>query len=213
MKKAMFLVVGAMLIAGIAGTSPANAGTIWATDAIWSAGGGVGTIGDPRYRLSDALGAPDPSTNSVDFLALGLGGYAIFDFGQIFDNEAMVVETTYGNRQGYPEQAEILVAGEDFTSIFEAYKTDPVGSQNAPTNMFASVGYIDNAQMTSTVDLSVQSGPFRYLMVRDITANSPSFDGFDIDAVGVAPVPEPGTVVLLGLGLIGVAGFRRKVKK
>lgn len=213
MKKTLAFMLGAMLIVGIAGISPANAGTIWATDAIWSAGGGVGTIGDDRYRLSDALGAPDPATNKVDFLALGIGGYAIFDFGQAFDNEAMVVETTYGNRQGYPEHAEILVAGEGFSSIFEDYKTDPVGSQNAPTDMFASVGHIDNSQMTSTVDLSGQGGPFRYLMVRDATSNSPSYDGFDIDAVGVAPVPEPGTVVLLGLGLIGVAGVRRKMKK
>jgi hypothetical protein len=213
MKKAMFLILAAMLIAGFAGNTPANAGTIWATDAIWSAGSGVGTIGSDRYRLSDALGAPDPATNSVDFLALGLAGYAIFDFGQLFDNQAMVVETTYGNRQGYPEKAEILVAGENFTSIFENYKTDPVGSQNAPTDMFASVGYIDNSQMTSTVDLSGQNGPFRYLMVKDTTSGGQSFDGFDIDAVGVAPVPEPGTVVLLGLGLIGLAGARRKMKK
>ena len=37
-----------------------------------------------------------------------------------------------------------------------------------------------------------------------------SGDGFDIDAVAVAPVPEPATMLLLGAGLIGIAGIGRK---
>ncbi|MBW1800018.1 MAG: PEP-CTERM sorting domain-containing protein, partial [Deltaproteobacteria bacterium] len=31
--------------------------------------------------------------------------------------------------------------------------------------------------------------------------------------VEVAPVPDPGTMLLLGSGLIGLAGFRRKFRK
>lgn len=202
------------LMVGMVAISPANANTIWATDVIWNAGSGV-TIGGDRYDPNKALGIPDPATNEEDFLSLGLGGYAIFDFGQIFDNEGVVVETTYNNRDGYPESAKVYVAGSDFTSTFNEYKQDyDEGYQAAPTNLFTEVGDITNQQMESTIDLTGLSGPFRYLMVEDITgANSPSTDGFDIDAVGVAPVPEPGTVILLGVGLVGLAGARRKMKR
>jgi hypothetical protein len=36
---------------------------------------------------------------------------------------------------------------------------------------------------------------------------------FEVDNIAVAPVPEPGTFVLMGLGLAGLVGMRKKFRK
>ncbi len=46
-----------------------------------------------------------------------------------------------------------------------------------------------------------------------MTSTYGNYDGVTFDHVAIDPVPEPTTMLLLGTGLIGLAGFRRKSKK
>ena len=161
----------------------------YATNVRWN---GVAISGSDRSDPDNALGAPDG-----DFLSLGLGGVAAFDFGTSFDATAIVFEVTWGNRDSYPEYAKVFV-GNDFT---------------LDTGDYEWVGTIQNNVDQNVIDLSsIVGSPFRYVLVQDYTQESGGIigDGFDIDAVGVAPVPEPATIILLGTGLLGLAGASRK---
>ena len=60
----------------------------------------------------------------------------------------------------------------------------------------------------------VVSGPVKYVKLVDY-GDDPNGHGADIDAVQglyTTPVPEPSTMLLLGSGLAGLAGLRRKLK-
>lgn len=191
----------------------------YATAVRWDNGANAtpsGTV-NSRYNQASALGSPNANTTSnTGFLSLGIGGLAVFDFGAEFDAAAVVFETTGGNRQTYPtETARIYVAGSSYAPIFAGLNTGN-GLATLSTDGFTLVGSVTNKSASTLLDFSPLDGPFRYLLVQDMTTGlgaGPGYDGFDLDAVGVTPIPEPGTVLLVGLGMAGVAvgaKFRRR---
>ncbi len=196
MNHARMFLYAAGLVAAL--VSPGSAATVsWATAVEWRDNG---TVGRGRDDTRAALGAPEPTRDGVvNFLSLGRGGAAIFDFGVWFGGSAIIHETTWGDQatagRRYPEAAEIFVgADHDFGS-----GADPARIRRD----FVGVGAVTNGAAVFGALIDLPTGAFRYLAVIDASRRG-SGNGFDVNAVGVQPTPAP-IPLPAGLALLGAA--------
>jgi hypothetical protein len=175
------LLLGAVLAASAA---TANAAVIYATSVdsyIQGSDTISGGIDPARLVTSNALGAPDGK-----FLSLGLGGQLIVSFGRVFTSPGELWEITFGNRSGYLEEVEVYLG---------------LGG------MFTFLGNVTNAVAANPF---VFAGTFDQIKLIDVSPDVPDRDGFDVDAIGVSPIPLPAGGLLLLSALGGALLLRRR---
>ena len=184
----------------------ANAVTIYATTVNdYNEGAGVSNDRDDPTAALGAPGAPAPA-GSQNFVALGLGGSIVLSFGQTFDTSATVYEITFGNIATFPENANAYVSN----SFDGDFNGDPIADEG-----FTFIGNVSNLIAgTPGGQTLLVPGSFTFFALLDTTAGV-SPDGFDLNSVGVeaVKVPEPGTLALLGAGLVGIGFAARRRRK
>jgi hypothetical protein len=181
----------------------AEAATIYATSAIeiGDASALRGTAND-RDNLNNAFGAADGA-----FFELGYEGVFEFQFGtptgQAFFGPGSIVEITFGNRNSFPEAVKIEVGLKGNAASFITAAPNPVVNNGpAGSSAFTFAGVFDTVRLTDVTRATFPKG----------AGSDDRTGGFDVDAIGVSPVPLPAAGFLLLGGLGGLVALRRRRK-
>lgn len=190
MKALKTLLAGLVLAASTVG---ANAATYYADSVIdvnagRCTGSAAGCAANDRQDVNNAV-----DTDDSTFYALGFGGDITLGFAvPLFTNPQTVqaFEITFNRRTGHDEAAEVY-------SVLDGVETF--------------LGTLTNFVNGGSV---VASTAFEYIKLVDVTLelfpSTTSYDGFDLSAIKVSPVPLPAAGVLMLAGLGGLAALRRR---
>ncbi|MGD1860298.1 MAG: PEP-CTERM sorting domain-containing protein [Leptolyngbyaceae cyanobacterium] len=206
------IAAGAVLLTG-----NAQAAQIYATEVVYYDINGT-NVAESRQDLTNALGAPQLDSKNLDFLSLGMGGRAVFDFGQAFSGDVSLWETTWGNKssQGaYDEQVDIYYGNFATESVWQELAHDLSQWVYAGEILNIADGAY-NTEDGATNAGSAPEGIFSHVLLVDKSEVKGNRDGFDVNAIavnGVDPqaVPEPASA--LALVMVGAVGGTRLLKR
>ncbi|MGC1310295.1 MAG: PEP-CTERM sorting domain-containing protein [Phormidesmis sp.] len=202
----------------------AQAAQLYATDVVYYDSNGT-VMNDYRSNTNNALGAPGLTTDSSngydgnkDFLSLGLGGRAVFNFGQSFTGAATIWETTWGNKSkqsSYDEQVDIYYGNFTSSANWSTLANDLSQWTKAGEILNIKDGAYNTAKGATNAGFAPE-GIFNYILLVDKSEKKKDRDGFDVNAIAVQgietqDVPEPTAV--LGLLMVGALGTQQLRKR
>jgi len=203
--------VSASLLAAstLLSASQAQAFQMFATDVVYYESKAF--VDSPRNVEEKALGSNADDAAYIDFMSLGMGGRAVFSFGQAFSGDITVWEATWGNhtQASYDEGVDIYYGNFDVDTDWASVAKDTTLWQAAGDILNIADGAVSHEGATNAGE--AVAGIFDYVMLVD--KSTVQGDGFDVRAISAtaASVPEPTSLLgLLILGSVGVKGLLKR---